>query len=44
MAALQPYRETPAGQRWTPQNGHLMRVDLAAGGSPVLARQGSMVM
>lgn len=44
QAALQPYRELPTGQRWTPQNGQLMRVDLGAGGSPVLARQGSMVM
>ncbi|QIQ02784.1 TerD family protein [Streptomyces liangshanensis] len=43
-AALQPYKELPTGQRWTPQNGQLMRVDLAMGGSPVLARQGSMVM
>ncbi|MFI6104365.1 TerD family protein [Streptomyces sp. NPDC051310] len=44
QAALQPYRETATGQRWTPQNQQLMRVDLAMGGSPVLARQGSMVM
>ncbi|MFD7224267.1 TerD family protein [Streptomyces sp. NPDC059892] len=44
QAALQPYRELPTGQRWTPQNGQLMRVDLGEGGSPVLARQGSMVM
>ncbi|WP_327234580.1 TerD family protein [Streptomyces sp. NBC_01317] len=43
-AALQPYKELPTGQRWTPQNGQLMRVDLAMGGTPVLARQGSMVM
>ncbi|MFI5753751.1 TerD family protein [Streptomyces sp. NPDC051569] len=43
-AALQPYKELPTGQRWTAQNGQLMRVDLGAGGSPVLARQGSMVM
>ncbi|MET9430315.1 MULTISPECIES: TerD family protein [unclassified Streptomyces] len=43
-AALQKYRETPTGQRWTPQNQQLMRVDLAMGGMPVLARQGSMVM
>ncbi|MER7112323.1 TerD family protein [Streptomyces sp. NPDC000229] len=43
-AALQKYRETPTGQRWTPQNQQLMRVDLAMGGTPVLARQGSMVM
>ncbi|MET7712075.1 TerD family protein [Streptomyces sp. NPDC005407] len=44
QAALQPYRETPTGQRWTPQNQQLMRVDLTMGGTPVLARQGSMVM
>jgi stress response protein SCP2/uncharacterized protein (AIM24 family) len=44
QAALQPYRETPTGQRWTPQNQQLMRVDLTVGGTPVLARQGSMVM
>ncbi|MGA5165867.1 MULTISPECIES: TerD family protein [Streptomyces] len=43
-AALQKYRETATGQRWTPQNQQLMRVDLAMGGTPVLARQGSMVM
>ncbi|MFJ2649847.1 TerD family protein [Streptomyces sp. NPDC087420] len=43
-AALQPYKELATGQRWTPQNGQLMRVDLAMGGTPVLARQGSMVM
>ncbi|MEU9979843.1 TerD family protein [Streptomyces sp. NPDC050856] len=43
-AALQPYREAPTGQRWTAQNQQLMRVDLAMGGVPVLARQGSMVM
>ncbi|WP_177204335.1 AIM24 family protein, partial [Streptomyces sp. CC53] len=43
-AALQKYRETPTGQRWTPQNPQLMRVDLAVGQTPVLARQGSMVM
>ncbi|MBP0459942.1 TerD family protein [Streptomyces montanisoli] len=44
-AALNPYKEAPTGQRWTAQNGHLMRVDLTmAGGAPVLARQGSMVM
>ncbi|MEU8519199.1 TerD family protein [Streptomyces sp. NBC_01216] len=43
-AALQPYKETATGARWTPQNQQLMRVDLAMGGSPVLARQGSMVM
>ncbi|MEU8530620.1 AIM24 family protein, partial [Streptomyces sp. NPDC048629] len=43
-AALAPYRETATGTRWTPQNQQLMRVDLAMGGVPVLARQGSMVM
>ncbi|MGW1884150.1 TerD family protein [Streptomyces sp. NPDC001970] len=44
QAALQPYKEQPTGQRWTPQNQQLVRVDLAMGGTPVLARQGSMVM
>lgn len=44
QTALQPYREAATGQRWTPQNQQLMRVDLAMGGAPVLARQGSMVM
>ncbi|MEW1723402.1 TerD family protein [Streptomyces sp. NPDC093109] len=43
-AALQRYRELPTGQRWTVQNSQLVRVDLGTGGSPVLARQGSMVM
>jgi uncharacterized protein (AIM24 family) len=43
-AALQKYRELPTGQRWTPQNEQLMRVDLGTNGTPVLARQGSMVM
>ncbi|MEK9519275.1 TerD family protein [Streptomyces venezuelae] len=43
-AALAPYKETPTGARWTPQNQQLMRVDLAMGATPVLARQGSMVM
>ncbi|GLX35443.1 hypothetical protein Sros01_15160 [Streptomyces roseochromogenus] len=43
-AALQPYKEAPTGARWTPQNQQLMRVDLAMGGQPVLARQGSMVL
>ncbi|MGW4254562.1 AIM24 family protein, partial [Streptomyces californicus] len=43
-AALQPYKETATGQRWTPQNQQLMRVDLTMGGAGVLARQGSMVM
>ncbi|MFI8198479.1 TerD family protein [Streptomyces sp. NPDC085942] len=44
QAALQPYKETATGQRWTPQNQQLMRVDLTMGGAGVLARQGSMVM
>ncbi|MEU2249982.1 TerD family protein [Streptomyces sp. NPDC019224] len=44
QAALQPYKETATGQRWTPQNRQLMRVDLTMGGTGVLARQGSMVM
>ncbi|MFE3639517.1 TerD family protein [Streptomyces sp. NPDC059169] len=44
QAALQAYKELPTGQRWTPQNQQLMRVDLGMGGTPVLARQGSMVM
>ncbi|MEU1124462.1 TerD family protein [Streptomyces sp. NPDC005899] len=44
QAALQPYKETATGQRWTPQNQQLMRVDLTMGGTAVLARQGSMVM
>ncbi|WP_418959024.1 TerD family protein [Streptomyces tritici] len=43
-AALAPYREAPTGNRWTPQNQQLMRVDLQMGGNAVLARQGSMVM
>ncbi|MGW6417586.1 TerD family protein [Streptomyces sp. NPDC055055] len=43
-AALAPYKETATGARWAPQNQQLMRVDLAMGGVPVLARQGSMVM
>lgn len=44
-AALQKYREAPTGQRWTPQNKKLIRVDLGAGGEQaVLARQGSMVL
>ncbi|WP_369364541.1 TerD family protein [Streptomyces sp. CG4] len=42
--ALQMYKETPTGQRWTQQNKKLMRVDLGIGGQPVLARQGSMVL
>ncbi|NEC67679.1 AIM24 family protein, partial [Streptomyces sp. SID9727] len=44
QAALQPYKEAATGQRWTPQNQQLMRVDLTMGGTGVLARQGSMVM
>ncbi|MDX3356335.1 AIM24 family protein, partial [Streptomyces sp. ME01-24h] len=44
-AAMQKYRELPTGQRWTQQNPKLMRADLGqAGGRPVLARQGSMVL
>ncbi len=43
-AALQQFKETPTGQRWTPQNKKLIRVDLGIGGQPVLARQGSMVL
>ncbi|MBN0047928.1 TerD family protein [Streptomyces actuosus] len=43
-AALQQFKETPAGQRWTQQNKKLVRVDLGVGGQPVLARQGSMVL
>ncbi|MET9254282.1 TerD family protein [Streptomyces sp. NPDC003717] len=43
-AALQQFKEAPTGQRWTSQNNKLVRVDLGAGGQPVLARQGSMVL
>ncbi|MFD5519885.1 TerD family protein [Streptomyces sp. NPDC127066] len=43
-AALGAFKETPTGQRWTPQNKKLIRVDLGIGGHPVLARQGSMVL
>ncbi|MFI9249537.1 TerD family protein [Streptomyces sp. NPDC053069] len=43
-AALQAFKETPTGQRWTPQNKKLIRVDLGIGGQPVLAKQGSMVL
>ncbi|GGY89602.1 TerD family protein [Streptomyces poonensis] len=44
-AALQKFKETPTGQRWTQQNQKLVRVDLGAGGDQaVLARQGSMVL
>ncbi|WKX72475.1 TerD family protein [Streptomyces sp. XD-27] len=44
QAALAKYREAPTGQRWTPQNPKLIRVDLGIGGQPVLARQGTMVL
>lgn len=43
-AALQQFKETPTGQRWTQQNRKLIRVDLGVGAQPVLARQGSMVL
>ncbi len=43
-AALQQFRETATGRRWTQQNKKLVRVDLGADGQPVLARQGSMVL
>ncbi|MFF1450541.1 TerD family protein [Streptomyces sp. NPDC058274] len=44
-AALQAFKETPTGQRWTQQNKKLVRVDLGIGGDQaVLARQGSMVL
>ncbi|MGW7240074.1 TerD family protein [Streptomyces sp. NPDC054804] len=43
-AALEKFKETPTGQRWTQQNKKLVRVDLGMGGQPVLARQGSMVL
>ncbi|MFC3575735.1 TerD family protein [Streptomyces yaanensis] len=43
-AALQAFKETPTGQRWTQQNKKLVRADLGIGGQPVLARQGSMVL
>jgi stress response protein SCP2/uncharacterized protein (AIM24 family) len=43
--SMQKYREQPTGQRWTQQNAKLVRADLGqAGGQPVLARQGSMVL
>jgi uncharacterized protein (AIM24 family) len=43
--AIEKYREAPTGQRWTLQNAKLIRADLSqAGGQPVLARQGSMVL
>ncbi|GAB7031155.1 TerD family protein [Streptomyces sp. NPDC021749] len=41
---LEKYKEAPTGQRWTPQNGKLIRADLGVDGQPVLARQGSMVL
>ncbi|MGP8299256.1 TerD family protein [Streptomyces inhibens] len=41
---LEKYKEAPTGQRWTPQNSKLIRVDLGVDGQPVLARQGSMVL
>ncbi|MFF9783488.1 TerD family protein [Streptomyces nigrescens] len=41
---LDKYKESPTGQRWTPQNSRLIRVDLGIDGQPVLARQGSMVL
>ncbi|MFC5956409.1 TerD family protein [Streptomyces pratens] len=44
LGALQMFKETPTGQRWTQQNPKLVRVDLGMGGQPVLARQGSMVL
>ncbi|MEU6478328.1 TerD family protein [Streptomyces sp. NPDC047017] len=43
-AALQKFKETATGRRWTLQNGKLIRADLGADGLPVLARQGSMVL
>ncbi|MFR9799708.1 TerD family protein [Streptomyces sp. MS06] len=43
-AALESFKETPTGQRWTQQNSKLIRVDLGVEGQPVLARQGSMVL
>ncbi|UQI48007.1 TerD family protein [Streptomyces sp. HU2014] len=44
QAGLEKYREVPTGQRWTPQNPKLIRVDLGVDQQPVLARQGSMVL
>ncbi|WP_268220719.1 TerD family protein [Streptomyces sp. EMB24] len=44
LGALQQFKETPTGQRWTQQNKKLVRADLGIGGTPVLARQGSMVL
>ncbi|WP_329136235.1 TerD family protein [Streptomyces sp. NBC_01476] len=43
--AMQKYKELPTGQRWTQQNPKMMRADLSqAGGQPVLARQGAMIL
>ncbi|MEZ7003880.1 TerD family protein [Streptomyces sp. AD55] len=42
--ALQRFRETETGRRWTLQNSKLVRVDLGTADQPVLARQGSMVL
>ncbi|MEV7019028.1 TerD family protein [Streptomyces sp. NPDC093991] len=44
LGALQQFKETPTGQRWTQQNKKLVRADLGIGGTAVLARQGSMVL
>ncbi|MFE1260986.1 TerD family protein [Streptomyces albogriseolus] len=44
LGALQQFKETPTGRRWTQQNKKLIRADLSIGGTPVLARQGSMVL
>ncbi|WP_328319522.1 TerD family protein [Streptomyces sp. NBC_00388] len=44
QAAFQKYRETDTGLRWTSQNKYLVRADLTVSDTPVLARQGSMVM
>ena len=44
LGALEKYKETPTGQRWTQQNKKLVRVDLGIDGTGVLARQGSMVL
>ncbi|MFF1278652.1 AIM24 family protein, partial [Streptomyces marokkonensis] len=44
LGALQQFKETPTGQRWTQQNKKLVRADLGIGGQAVLARQGSMVL
>ncbi|MGA5517558.1 TerD family protein [Streptomyces pseudogriseolus] len=44
LGALQQFKETPTGQRWTQQNKKLVRADLGIGGTSVLARQGSMVL